>query len=60
MLRPRHAVIAAILACYLSGCGGTDQPNPPAEVTDTFLKSSTDAMKNANSGMVPKKKSSSR
>jgi hypothetical protein len=57
----RYPVIAAILACYISGCGGTDQPNAPAvEVNDTFLKSSTDMMKEANTGLAPKKKPASR
>jgi hypothetical protein len=49
----RNAVIAGILAGFVSGCG-EDQPNHPAqanEVTADFAKSAADMMKNANAGI---------
>ena len=57
MNRMRHAVIAGILAGFVTGCS-EDQPNHPAqpgEVTADFAKNSADMMKNANAGMDPKK-----
>ena len=55
MNRLRCAVVAAVLAGLIGGCG-EDQPNqPPKELTPEVAKSSADLMKNANSGMDPKK-----
>ncbi len=55
MNRLRCAVFAGFLAGLISGCG-EDQPNQPAqEMTPEVAKTSADMMKNANSGMDPKK-----
>ena len=58
MHRFRHMLVAtSLLGFVVAGCG-EDQPNPsakPEEVTAEFGKSSGDMMKQANSGMDPKK-----
>lgn len=59
MRRLSLALAAGFLACLFSGCG-ENQPNAPAEPSDVnadFVKKTTDMMKEANTGMDPKKKS---
>ena len=57
MNRVRCAVVAGILAGFISGCGDdqTGHPAQPSEVNADFAKNSADMMKNANAGMDPKK-----
>ncbi len=57
MYRFRLMLLSACVAGMISGCG-EDQPNAPAqpgEVNVDFAKKTADMMKNANSGMDPKK-----
>jgi hypothetical protein len=54
----RTAVAAAFVAGIISGCDGESQPNkPPApeNLTPDYGAKSGDMMKNANTGMDPKK-----
>ena len=58
MNRLRSAVVAGILAGFISGCGDdqTGHPAQPNEVTPDFAKNSADMMKNANAGIPDPKK----
>jgi len=58
MHRMRFVLIAGVLAGFVPGCDGENQPNAPAqpgEVTEDFAKKSAEMMKNANTGMDPSK-----
>jgi hypothetical protein len=58
MHRLRRAVVTAFVAGIILGCGGESQPNAPASpenMTPDFGAQSGDMMKNANTGMDPKK-----
>jgi hypothetical protein len=57
MKKRRLALLAAFLGgIIISGCGD-DQPNAakPEQVNQDFAKSAAEAMRNANTGMDPKK-----
>jgi hypothetical protein len=58
MFRLRLLLCGAFLVGAVSGCGGEDQPNAPAQPNETnadFAKKTADMMKAANSGMDLKK-----
>jgi len=58
MHRLRYVFAAAVLVGFIPGCGGEDQPNAsatPEQVNADFGAKSAELMKNANTGMDPKK-----